>query len=249
MRLNLAWSDGDPRPSGFGQQRPHQPLLTLAERAGLDAAPWFQELPAAARNDIARHCEVRTLRSGSAVYGQEAPGLCGIASGAASIRLHTAGAGVIDYLPAGTWILDPSALAGGPPFLRIEAHRRATVARLPREALREVLHRHPACGTLMQALGYAAVRRVTPILDDLARLPLKSRVARCVLRLCDNFGAAQAEGTRIALVLHQDEIGQMARASRQRVNLELKALEAAGVLQVAKQIVVCDRALLEAAAS
>ena len=249
MRLNLAWSDGDSQASRFGQQRPHEPLLTLAEGAALDAAPWFMDVPAFIRHDIARHCEVRTLRNGAAAHGPQALGLCGIASGAVGIRLHSAGSPVIDYLPAGTWLLDPSALAGGPPFMRIEAHHRATVARLPRDALAEILHRQPACVPAVQALGYAAVRRVTAILEDLARLPLGRRVARCVLRLCDDFGVAQADGIRIALAINQDELAQMARASRQRVNLELKSLEAAGVLRIAKEMVVRDRALLEAAAT
>lgn len=100
----------------------------------------------------------------------------------------------------------------------------------------------------MQALGYGLVRRLTVLLEDLARLPLRRRIARCVLRLCDNFGVAQAGGIRIALALNQDEIAQMVRASRQRVNLELKLLEAAGALRIARELVVCERALLEAAA-
>ena len=249
MRTNLAWLDCDsPLVASFGQHRLREPLLTLAERAALDAAPWFAAIPLAIRRDIDRNCEVRTLRRGGAVYGPEAPGLCGIASGAVGVRLHGPGSRVLDYLPAGTWILDPSALAGGPPFMFLEAHPRATVVRLPCAVLGELLRRHPDAAPAMQALSYSAVRRLTPILEDLARLPLRPRLARCVLRLCDSFGIPQPDGTRIALALNQDEIAHMLRASRQRVNIELKSFEAAAALRIGKQLVVCQRAALEAAA-
>jgi CRP/FNR family cyclic AMP-dependent transcriptional regulator len=228
--------------------RPQVPLLTWAERAALEAAPWLATMPVAARQDIAQNCEVRTLRSGGTVYGPDAPGLCGIASGAVGVRLHGSGSRIIDYVPAGTWILDPSALAGGPPFLSLEAHPRATVARLPCVELREILRRHPDAVPAMQALGYAGVRRITRILEDLARLPLGPRLARCLLRLCDDFGTMQAGGTRIALALTQDEIAYMLRASRQRVNIELKSLEAAGALRIARELVVRERTALETAA-
>jgi CRP-like cAMP-binding protein len=248
MRPVLAWLGGDSPAMGFGQHRPHEPLLTWAERAALDAAPWLAAMPLAIRQDIERNCEVRTLRSGRAVCGPESAGLCGVASGAVGIRLQRPGSRVLDYVPAGTWVLDPSALAGGPPLLLLEAHRRATVARLPADALREVLRRHPAALPAMQGLGYASVHLVASILEDLASLALGRRVARCMLRLCDSFGLAQPDGTRIALALTQDEIAHMLRASRQRVNIELKSLEAAGILRIAKELVVCDRAALEAAA-
>jgi CRP-like cAMP-binding protein len=239
----------------FARHRPAEPaltalptpLLTLAERAALNAAPWLAAMSLAVRHDVERNQEVRTLRSGATVYGQEEPGLCGVASGAVGIRLHGAESQVIDYVPAGTWILDPSALAGGPPLLALEAHRRATVVRLSCNGLRDILRWHPEAAPAMQALGYATVRRLTTILEELGRLPLKHRLARCMLRLCDNFGRAQEDGTRIALALNQDEIAHMLRASRQRVNYELKSLEAAGALMIAKELVICERAALEAA--
>jgi CRP/FNR family transcriptional regulator, cyclic AMP receptor protein len=247
MRLNLARSGDSAQAAGFGQERPLAPVFSLAERVALHAAPWFASMPMVIRHDIVRHCEVQRLRSGDPVYPPEAPALCGIVSGAAGIRLHGREARPIDYVPAGTWILDPSALAEGPSFLRVEAHGRATVVRLPRDVLRELLRRHPEAAPAMQDLGHTAVRRVAPILEELASLPLKRRLARCVLRLCDSFGRAQPGGMRITLALNQDEIAHMLRASRQRVNHELKSLEAAGALRVAKELFVCEREILEAA--
>jgi CRP-like cAMP-binding protein len=187
---------------------------------------------------------VRSLRAGAAAHGDEPPGLCGIASGAVCLRLESAGSHVLDYLPAGSWWLDPSVFADGAPLVRLEVHRRATVARLPRAALRELLRRHPEAVSALQGLGYSGVRRVTGVLQELAALPLRARLARCILRLADNFGRAEGDALRIALPIRQDAIAHMLHASRQRVNIELKALEAAGVLQVEKELRVLDRAAL-----
>lgn len=249
MQPGLALVESEAPAASPGPRRLHeQPLMTRAECAALDAAPWFAALPAAIRQDIGRNWQVRTLRRGDTVFGLEAPGLCGIASGAVGLRLHSPGSRVFTYVPAGTWVLDPSALAGGPPFLHLEAHPRATVTRLPRAMLQEILKTHADAAPAMQALGYGLVRRVTSVLEDLAKLPLGRRLARGVLRLCDDFGVTQPDGTRIAFALNQDEIAHMLRASRQRVNMELKSLEALGALRIARELVVCDRAALQAAA-
>jgi CRP/FNR family cyclic AMP-dependent transcriptional regulator len=248
MRPQLVWTGGGPQAESFGSRRPHEPLLTLAERAALDAAGFYAALPMATRRDIECSCEVRSLRRGAAVYGLEAPGLCGVASGVASIRLNRPGSRILDYVPAGTWLLDPSALAGGPPFMLVEAHRRATVARLPRDTFQQIFSRHPVAASAMQSLAYSAVRQLAPILEELASLPLRGRLIRCVLRLCDSFGIDEPDGRRIALALSQDELARMLFGSRQRVNAELKSLEAAGLLRIEKGIVVRERAALEHAA-
>ena len=228
---------------------PVEPLLTRSERAALEASQWLRPLAATLRHEILRKCEVRSLRSGADVYGDEAPGLCGIASGAVCVRLEGAASHVLDYLPAGTWLLDPSVLADASPLLRIEVHRRATVARLPRAAVRELLRRHPQAASALQALGCSGVRRVTDILQELAALPLRTRLSRCVLRLADNFGVADDDGIRIALAINQDAIAHMLHASRQRVNIELKSLEAAGLLRVERELVVLDRTALACASA
>ena len=210
--------------ANLGARRAREALVALAERAVLRSAPWFADIPLAVRQEFERHCEVRSVRAGAAVEGFGAPGLYGIVSGALAVRLHRPGAQVLDYLSAGTWWLDTSVLAGGAPLLQLEGQGRTKVAVLPPEVLRELLRRHPAAAPSLHALAQAGMRRVAPILEDLASLPLRARLARCVLRLCDSFGRAEAEGTRIALALSQDEIAQMLRASRQSVNSQLKAL-------------------------
>lgn len=232
--------------ASLGPRRANEALVALAERAVLRSAPWWPDMPPAVRHEFERHCELRALRSGAAV---DALGLIGVVSGALAVRLHRPGAQVLDYLPTGTWLLDAAVLAGGPPLLQLEAQGRTKLMVLPADALRELLRRHPAAAPALHALEHAGARRVAPILEDLASLPLRGRLARCVLRLCDSFGRAEAEGTRIALALSQDEIAQMLRASRQSVNSQLKALEAEGTLHIARELLVRRRAALECAAA
>jgi CRP/FNR family transcriptional regulator, cyclic AMP receptor protein len=245
----VAWPHAGWPGASFGARRTRDAVLALAERAALRASPWLGELPAPLRQEIEQQCEVRSLRSGAEGDPADTAGLLGIVSGAMALRLRRPGAAVLDYLPEGTWFLDPSVLAGGPPLLQLRAQGRTKIAVLAPQALREMLARYPAAAPALHALGFAGTRRVAPILEDLASLPLRTRLARCVLRLCDSFGRSEAEGTRIALALSQDEIAQMLRASRQSVNSQLKALEAEGALRIARELLVRRRAALEIAAA
>lgn len=235
--------------TGSCGHKPHEPLLTLAERKTLAAAPWLAGLPPWVAADVLQHCRVRNLRARDCVYlTGHGPALCGVASGALSVRLRRPHSEVLDYVPAGSWIVDAGRTAASGSLLLLEAHRRATVVTLSSDGLAE-LARH--CGGLQQSvleIGWAFMARLMAILEELSTLPLRARIARSLLRLCDSFGADEEEGTRVMLAINQTDMALMLRASRQRLNLELKSLESEGVLRVEKELLVLDRRALEAAA-
>jgi CRP-like cAMP-binding protein len=229
--------------------RAREPLLTLAERAALHAAPWLAALPAGARQDVLQHCKVSTVRANERLSpGGTAPALCGLASGALSVRLPGRDAEVMDYLGRGTWFTDAGVLLGGAPSLVLRAHRRATVVSAPASVLQELSRRHPCLHQPTLALSSGLAGRLLGVLDELATCALKVRLARCLLRLCESFGVPEHEGVRIMLLVHQGELAGLVRASRPRLNLELKKLEVAGVVRVQKELLVTDvRALQELA--
>lgn len=229
--------------------RAREPLLTLPERAALHGAPWLAALPPQARQDVLQHGKVSTVRANERLSpGACGPALCGLASGALSVRLAASDAEVVDYLAPGTWFADASALAGDVSPLVLKAHRRATVVSLPAAVVHDLVRRHPCLLAPVLTLGSGLTTRLLGILDELATCCLKVRLARCLLRLCDVFGVPEREGVRVMLLVHQGELGSLLRASRQRLNLELKKLEAAGVVRIEKELLVTDlRALQELA--
>ena len=75
---------------------------------------------------------------------------------------------------------------------------------------------------------------------------LRGRVARMILRLVETWGVPHEGGIRVSLKLSQDEFAALLAVTRQALNRELKALEAAGAIQIAySRITVQDRAILE----
>ncbi|TWO68896.1 Crp/Fnr family transcriptional regulator [Caenimonas sedimenti] len=233
----------------FRDARSSEPLLTLPERAALDAAPWLTGLPAAARDEIVRHCRVRNLRADESVHAAgDGPVLCGVASGALRIRLRRPHSEALDYFPAGTWLVDPGRMAAASSLLVLEAHRRATVVTMPAETLSSLIQRHRCLQQPLLEAGWNLMARLMGILEEFSTLPLKLRVARCLLRLAGHFGVQEDGGIRIVLAINQTELALLVRASRQRLNLELKSLEAQGALRIGKELLITGSAALKSMA-
>jgi CRP/FNR family cyclic AMP-dependent transcriptional regulator len=230
--------------------RTREPLLSFAERAALQAAPWLAALPGETRQELLQQCRVRILKANERVSG-DPPGhaLCGLASGVLGVRVRGPATSVVDYLAPGTWFVDAGALAGGTSCLVAEAHRRATVASLPAAPLLELARRHPALHPSLLALSGAITSRLFAILEDLAACSLKVRLARCLLRLADSFGVPERDGVRLALAVHQGHLAALVRASRPRLNRELNLLQAAGAVRIDKALLVTDLRALRAIAS
>jgi CRP-like cAMP-binding protein len=230
--------------------RAREPLLTLAERAALQAAPWLVALPAQARHDVLQHGRVGTVRAGECVAADcGGPALCGVASGALAIRVRRPASAVVDYLPPGTWFADAGAMAQGASLLVAEAHRRAMVVTVPAAVVQELARRHPCLHPAILALCGGMTGRLLGILEELATCSLQVRLARCLLRLAGSFGVAERGGVRLALAVHQGHLAALVRASRQRLNRELNLLQAAGVVRIDKALLVTDLPALRAMAA
>jgi CRP-like cAMP-binding protein len=106
--------------------------------------------------------------------------------------------------------------------------------------LSSLLRRHHGLEPALLQLNHDRVAAQFEVFEELTTLPLNIRLARCIRRLCDRFGQPEAGAIRIALPLTQDALADMIRVSRQRVNLQLKKLEAAGIIRVQRELVVAD---------
>ncbi|RYF39941.1 MAG: Crp/Fnr family transcriptional regulator [Comamonadaceae bacterium] len=217
-----------------------EPLLTEAERAGLQGNPWFAALPMLVRHDILCHCTVQRHRAQEAVHaqGESSVRLDAVASGAVGIGLRRPAMPALEYLPAGTWFVDPSMFGGRERLHAAAVHGRTTVVSVRGEALTALVRKHRCLEPALLQLNHERVAAQFEVLEELTSLPLEARLARCIRRLCDRFGKPEAGAIRIALPLKQDALADMIRVSRQRVNLQLKRLEGAGIIEVSRQLLV-----------
>lgn len=218
------------------------PLLTVQERAALLGHPWFAALASDLRQDLLRHCSVRRHAHGAPVLTEPDAGarLSAVVSGALRVSLRDAAAPALEYLPPGRWFVDPALFGGRAPLHVLQAQGRTAVVGIAADQLSLLLDRHRALQPALLQLNHDRVAALFHVAEELASLPLARRLANCLLRLCADFGQAGDGGVRIALPLRQDALAELIRVSRQRVNLQLKTLEAQGVLRVGRELVVLD---------
>lgn len=224
-----------------------EPLLTLAERTALQRGPWFAALPVVVRHDILRHCSVRRLVRGGEIHAddEDCVRLDAVASGAIRVGLRRPGTPTLEYLPAGSWFVDPGMFGGCKRLLVVATHGRATIASVRTELLVSLLRRHRCLHAALSQLSLHRLEQHFEILHELSTLALPARLARCIGRLSRSFGQPVEEGVRIALPLKQGALADLVRASRQRLNQQLKILEAQGIVRVQRELVVTNPRALE----
>lgn len=225
-----------------------EPLLTGREREAVQQSRWFAALPLLLRHDLLRRCTVRRYRRGEAVRA-DASGrvqLDAVACGAVAVSGCNLDAAAFDYLPAGTWLVDPGSLARGERTQRAVAHAHTTIVSVNAADLAAVMAVHEGLANCLLSLSHERLIEQRVILDELSSLGLQARLASWLRRLCARFGEDHPRGVRIALDLKQDELAALVRASRARVNLHLKAMERSGIVAVERRLVVTDPKALAA---
>jgi len=133
-------------------------------------------------------------------------------------------------LPAGAWFGEGSLLKDEPRRYDVVALRASRVALMPRATFIELLDGSIAFNRfLLLQLNERLGQFIGQIEFD-RLLSVEARVARCLAAM---FNPYLYPGTGLQLRISQEEIGYLSDLSRQRVNAALKALEQAGVVQVA----------------
>lgn len=90
------------------------------------------------------------------------------------------------------------------------------------------------------------IRHTSEHLEDAMLRDAPARLARWLLRLAEAFGRSDADGTRLAIKLSQQQIGSLVGTSRENVNRHLNEWQRAGHIAIeAGSIVLRDPKLLE----
>ena len=225
------------RPSPDAQSQ--RPLLTAREREAIGRSPWFAALTPSLRHDILRLGRVTRHAHGEAIVeqGQTMRDWFTCASGALRFRRTTpAGKQVtLAYVEPGVWVGEAEVLYGRPCTYEAHAHGPTTLLSVPETALRSLLQQHPTFGEALLTLQAWSMRSLYTMMEDVATMPLRARLAKQLLHLLERFGAPYAEpqaSRPLGLSLTQDELAGLLGGSRQRVNVELKWLEQQGLISV-----------------
>lgn len=239
-----------------GTEHPHQPFLTPEEREAINRGRWFAALSPSLRHDIFRLGTVTRYAHGEMFIeqGELAQYWFACASGAIRFR-RTSPAGrqvTLAYVEPGIWVGEAEVLHRGPNTYDAQAHGRTTVLSVAEKVFRQLLHDHAEFGEALLTLQARRMRFLYWMMEDMATLPLRARLAKQLLHLMRRFGPRHAQPgdeMPLGITLVQDELAQLLGCSRQRVNVELKSMERDGTIRTSQRgIVVLNVAQMEAIA-
>ena len=197
------------------------------------AAAWFRVLNAEQQSRVERDLSVQQVVAGSIIErkGELAQAWIGVLAGLVKVSVGNSEGKVASLtgVPAGGWIGEGSLLKREIRKYDIVALRDSVVARLPGATFDWLLDTsipfnryllHQLNERVAQFIGKAEYDR---LLDP------DARVARCLAEL---FNPLLYPGMGMRLTITQEEVGYLARVSRQRANQALRKLEEAGLLKV-----------------
>jgi CRP-like cAMP-binding protein len=215
------------------------PILTIEERAAINAGRWFSSLSPSLRHDILRCAYVKRFKDGELICARGDPPEEWIACAKGAVRVSstsiTGKQVTLTYVEPGIWFGDVAIFDGDRRTHDAYAHGDTTIVCVSRGDLRKILSQHIELYDALLRLHARRIRQLYGLVEDLNTLPLRARLAKQLMHLVRSYGVpslADGREVRIGLQLAQEELAQLLGASRQRVNQELKAMEREEVIRI-----------------
>lgn len=216
-----------------------EPILSLEERAAINAGRWFNTLSSSLRHDILRGAYVRRFKDGELICARGDPPEEWMACAKGAVKVSSTSLSgkqiTLNYVEPGIWFGDVAIFDGERRTHDVYAHGDSTILCVSVHDFKKILAAHPELYEAVLRLHARRIRQLYGLVEDLNTLPLRARLAKQLLHLLRSYGIASLNhGTemRIGLQLAQEELAQLLGASRQRVNQELKAMERDEVIRI-----------------
>jgi CRP-like cAMP-binding protein len=211
------------------------PPLPPAGAAGATQQESLRDLPPALAEALLASGHQRQWRRGQVVMHQGAP--CDALVVALEGRLAaTLGSSdgrdtLLRWLDDGELLGLPAVLGGLPATVSVEARGPARTLHVPRGAFVALLRQHPEGAIAIAVLLIRRLGALFRFVERSSSRSLSQRLAFALQRLAQSQGQPDGQGG-VRLQVTQAELADAAGASRQRVHLALKQLQAAGRLQL-----------------
>ena len=197
------------------------------------AAAWLGLLDAEQRARVEQDTTLHHVLSGAMIERRGEPSLAwiGVVSGLIKISVGNAEGKLASLtgVPAGGWIGEGSLLKHEQRRYDVVALRDSIIARVPASTFEWLLdHSIPFNRFLLHQLNERVAQFIGKAESDRLHDP-DARVARCLAEL---FNPLLYPGMGMRLAITQEEIGYLARLSRQRVNQALRTLQTSGLVNI-----------------
>lgn len=198
-----------------------------------DSAAWFHVLDHDQQQRVLQNITITAYPANAMIErkGQRAHAWLGIFSGLVKVSVGTADGKMASLtgVPAGGWIGEGSLLKRETRKYDVVALRESSIIRLPETTFNWLLDNSIAFNRyLLHQLNERVAQFIGKAEYDRLHAP-DARVARCLAEL---FNPLLYPGMGMRLDITQEEIGYLARISRQRTNQALRVLEQAGLLRI-----------------
>jgi|SRR5699024_5210240 len=198
----------------------------------VDSAAWFHLLTPAQQDRVLRDITITSYGAGAMIEhkGGQAHAWLGVKSGLIKVSVGTPDGRMASLtgVPAGGWIGEGSLLKREARKYDVVALRDSAIIRLPAATFNWLLDSSIAFNRfLLDQLNERVAQFIGKAEYDRLLEP-DARVARCLAEL---FNPLLYPGKGMRLEITQEEIGYLARMSRQRTNQALQVLEQAQLLR------------------
>ena len=213
--------------TGVRHGAPHEVLLS-------STAAWYGVLNQEQQARVLRDTAIYSVSAGDMIErrGEPSQVWIGVISGLIKVSVGNAEGKLASLtgVPAGGWIGEGSLLKREIRKYDVVALRDSTIAKLPSSTFEWLLDTSiPFNRFLLQQLNERVAQFIGKAESDRLHQP-EARVARCLAEL---FNPILYPGMGMRLDITQEEIGFLARVSRQRVNQALQLLESINLVKLA----------------
>ena len=212
----------------------------------------FEALDPPIRRELAGLAQTRRFKAGEPIFDTGGPGhnMMAVAEGTVRISLITPTARevVLAELNKGEVFGEIALLDGGERSADAWALTNCVLITLERRSFLPVLMRDPTLAVRLIELLCTRIRRSDERMIEFSFLDLPSRLAKAVLRACENE-SGRGMAPKAKLTLSQTELANMIGSSRENVNRCLRKWQASKVVDLKEGwLIILDRDGLEALA-
>lgn len=209
--------------------------LTPSERHAMNSSAWFLSLSSALRHDLLRCARVERYASSVVVHDSRSAPSDLLVCLAGAVRMNSVPLSGQDItlccIPPGSWFGGCVVSAADRNGRYAYAQGDTTLLRVATADLQTLLRTQMELRGALLRLHAGHIQRLYELVDELKSLPLRSRLAKHLLKFSDE-GRRRSDGVtpaaqevRVDLQVSQGGLAQVLGVSRQRVNMELKAME------------------------
>jgi CRP-like cAMP-binding protein len=215
-----------------------QDVVTELDSSALRGVALFRDLSAPELATLSGQFVHRRYGRNELIFCQGEPGdgLYIIAAGHVSIGRQGAAGNelILTVLEPGDYFGELALFDGQPRSATAIAVSDATVLFLPRSAFRTFLEEHHDAVLACLEVVVRQLRRCTDLVDELALLDIRSRLARRLLRLREQVagGNGVLENPQDTFHITQQQLANMTGATRESINKHLSALVDEGIIRV-----------------